>query len=122
MPGDVDRLAAVEVIARVVEARGGVPLILAGDLNATPDSEPLSRLRENWLIAGDGETLPTIPVAAPSRQIDYILCTPPERWRAVETLVPGDAEASDHRPIASALELRPACPQRVWTGRFHLAR
>lgn len=108
MPGDVDRLAAVEVIMRIVETRGGVPMILAGDLNATPDSEPLSRLRENWLIAGDGESLPTIPVATPSRQIDYILCSPPERWRAVETLVPGEAEASDHRPIAAALELRRA--------------
>lgn len=106
MPGDVDRLAAVEAIARVVEKRGGIPMILAGDLNATPGSEPLSRLRENWLIAGDGEPLATIPVARPSRQIDYILCRPAERWRCVETLVPNDAEASDHRPIAAALELR----------------
>jgi endonuclease/exonuclease/phosphatase (EEP) superfamily protein YafD len=86
--------------------RGGIPIILAGNLNATPDSEPLARLRENWLIAGDGEMLPTIPVAVPARQIDYILCRPPERWRIAEALVLEDAEASDHRPIAAALELR----------------
>ena len=107
MPGDVDRLAAVDVIARVVETRGGA-MILAGDLNATPGSEPLSRLRENWLIAGDGEHLPTIPIAMFSRQIDYILCRPPARWRAVETFVPNDAEASGHRPIAAGLELHRA--------------
>jgi len=104
--GDADRLAAVEVIERVVETRGDVPMILAGDLNAAPGSAPLERLRQNWLIAGDGEPLPTIPVVQPVRQIDYLLCRPSGRWKVVEARVLDDSEASDHRPIAAVLELR----------------
>jgi endonuclease/exonuclease/phosphatase family metal-dependent hydrolase len=105
MAGDVDRLAAVDVIERVVESRGELPMILAGDLNATPDSEPLMRLRENWQIAGDEELLPTIPVGRPARQIDYVLCRPAVRWNEIETRVLEEAQASDHRPIAAVLEL-----------------
>jgi endonuclease/exonuclease/phosphatase family metal-dependent hydrolase len=80
-------------------------MILAGDLNATPDSEPLMRLRENWQIAGDEELLPTIPVGRPARQIDYVLCRPAVRWNEIETRVLEEAQASDHRPIAAVLEL-----------------
>lgn len=103
--GDVDRLAGVEVIERIAEARGDVPIILAGDLNATPDSAPLERLRENWRIAGDSESLPTIPAGEPARQLDYVLCRPANRWEVIETLVIPETEASDHRPLAARLKL-----------------
>lgn len=106
LAGDVDRLAAVEVIERVVAERGDTPMILAGDLNAAPGSAPLERLRESWLIAGDGEPFPTIPAARPVRRIDYSLCRPPGRWRVAETRVLEEVEASDHRPIAASLEIR----------------
>lgn len=105
LPGDVDRLAAVDVIERVVKSRVEVPMILAGDLNATPDSEPLVRLRENWQLTGDGELLATVPVVKPARQIDYVLCRPATRWKVLETRVLEEAQASDHRPIAAVLEL-----------------
>ena len=51
------------------------------------------------------EIIPTVPVAKPVRQIDYILVRPKNRWKVIETRVLDEAVASDHRAIFAVIEL-----------------
>ncbi|QDT09628.1 endonuclease/exonuclease/phosphatase family protein [Planctomycetes bacterium K23_9] len=80
------------------------PALLIGDLNDVLGSEPLGLLRKQWTVT-NADAMPTIPVAKPTRQIDFILFRPGKRWRAIETTVLHEAVASDHRAIFSVLEL-----------------
>jgi endonuclease/exonuclease/phosphatase family metal-dependent hydrolase len=43
----------------------------------------------------------------PTKQIDFILFRPAERWKAIEVPVLDEAVASDHRAIFAVLELLP---------------
>lgn len=83
---------------------GGRPTILAGDLNATPESEPLRLLRQHW-TAATGETLGTFPAGRPSMQIDYVLFRPTDSFRVARSRVIYEPVASDHRPLLVVLEL-----------------
>ena len=83
-------------------------VILAGDLNATPDEPPIATLREKWLNATAGQDLLTFPAGKPNRQLDYVLVRPAGRLRVVERRVIDESVASDHRPVLAVLE---------WTGK-----
>ncbi len=97
-----ERVAAARQIVELV-ARHKTPAVLAGDLNATPGSEPLEILETAWTVAGGN--LPTFPVKEPTRQIDFVLFRPAGRWKVIEARVLDEAVASDHRPIVAILEL-----------------
>jgi len=99
---DRERLASAEMINQLLAKHDGAASILAGDMNATPDSEPMRRIAKAWKTSND-KPLPTIPVKSPSKQIDYILYSPPANWQAIETRVLGEAVASDHRAIFATL-------------------
>ncbi len=90
----------VELYAEATE-----PVILAGDLNATPDSETMGLLLTEWACAGQMAPEPTYPAVQPTRKIDYILYRPKDRWRVVETRVIDEKVASDHCPVWAVLEL-----------------
>jgi len=110
---EADRLKAVPAILEFAAEEPALPTILAGDLNALPDSAPMKLLAEGWQVAGAGEFHPTYPAAAPDRQIDFILYRPADRWRVVEVKVLEESVASDHRPILAVFELLPpAQPSR----------
>lgn len=81
------------------------PMILAGDLNATPDVAPVTTLLAHWSDSAAGKELPTTPVAAPRRQIDYILYRPTTRLRVIDIRVLEEKTASDHRPLLAVFEL-----------------
>lgn len=80
------------------------PVILAGDLNATPDSKPLATLAAKWTVATTGPDLFTFPVEKPTKQIDYVLFRPGDTFRVVRATVIDESVASDHRPILAVLE------------------
>jgi len=80
------------------------PAILAGDLNATPDSQPLAILGKDWQRA-NAEPVLTSPAGRPRRQIDYVLVCPASAWRVIEVRVLDEPVASDHRPLLATLEL-----------------
>jgi endonuclease/exonuclease/phosphatase family metal-dependent hydrolase len=80
------------------------PAILAGDLNATPDSKTMEILFDEW-TPSTRDNIPTSPSANPSRKIDYILFRPEDSWRVIETRVIDEKVASDHCPVLSVLEL-----------------
>lgn len=85
------------------DANRSLSAILAGDLNARPDSDVLKIVAQSWQRS-NREILPTIPVAVPRSQIDYVLYRPADHWKVVETRVLSEAVASDHRPIFAVLE------------------
>lgn len=103
---DRERLASAKVINELAAKHGEQPALLAGDLNATPDSKTLEQLALMWTRAND-DPLATIPVDLPKKQIDFILYRPQDRWKVVEVQVLDEAVASDHRAIFAVLELLP---------------
>ncbi len=113
-----ERLASIEMINRLALQRETQPTILAGDLNATWDSEVLKNAKQAWSITNQ-DALPTIPVQRPTRQIDFVLTRPTNRWTSTETRVLDEPVASDHRPILAVVELkRPSFPGKhsMWNG------
>jgi endonuclease/exonuclease/phosphatase family metal-dependent hydrolase len=101
-----ERLAGAQTINEWFQrGRSDRIAILAGDLNATPDSPVLRRFATFWKKAG--EDLATVPVKNPRKQIDYVLYRPAHRWRVVTVRVLGEPTASDHRPLIATLELLP---------------
>ena len=113
-----DRMMQVGEIIRVTT---GIPhpVILAGDLNARPDSEAIKALADDgWrftLPVDDGNS--TYSSSNPRTRIDYILMKPPGRWKVTRSvtgaeLFPGNQDwrkllklASDHLPVVTELEL-----------------
>jgi len=83
-----------------------VPVILAGDLNAVPESETLQILDELWIqSSGSGGGL-TYPSWDPDRKIDYILIRLQDHWNVVKTRIVGGnlaEKASDHLPLLAEL-------------------
>ena len=98
---DRGRIASAATINGLVPE--GSLAILAGDLNAVPDSAVLAALRGPW--SGDAKEHPTTPVNKPARQIDYVLFRPARRWTIASMRVLDEAVASDHRPILAVLQL-----------------
>jgi endonuclease/exonuclease/phosphatase family metal-dependent hydrolase len=105
-PKDEERLASVKFIEDLLRNRAEVPVVLAGDLNAQPDSAVLKAFRQGWHVTGVSDKLFTFPAEKPTRQIDYVLVRPARRWHVVEVRVLDEPVASDHRPILAVLELR----------------
>lgn len=100
-----DRLAQVEKINEVFSLNK-YPTILAGDLNAIPNSNPIKILEEMWLSDYDKTNPePTFPSDAPEVKIDYVMCYPKGRWKILETKVIQDSIASDHCAYFVKLEL-----------------
>ena len=84
-----------------------LPMILAGDLNATPGSDPINLLLGQWSDTAHDDPQPTFPSTKPSRRIDYIMYKPKGRWKVVEVRVIDEKVASDHCPVLAVLELLP---------------
>lgn len=104
---DRERVASAQKVNQLVENRDKNLAILAGDLNDTIGSDALKVLDKQWKRANQ-EAEPTIPVAKPARQIDFILTRPADRWKVVEVKVLDEAVASDHRAILAVFQLTPA--------------
>ena len=102
-PGTERELSAeaVNQLAREIAE----PAVLMGDLNAVANSQPLKILDDAWKRTNP-KPLPTVPVAAPTRQIDFIFVRPQSRWNVIESRVLDEAIASDHRAIFNVVELR----------------
>jgi endonuclease/exonuclease/phosphatase family metal-dependent hydrolase len=96
---------------RIMELFGNydLPMILAGDLNAVPGSEPINLLCGQWTCSDQNEPpRPTHPSGEPRKKIDYIMFKPDNRWKVVTTGVIDNKVASDHCAVYAVLELLPA--------------
>ena len=103
--GETDRLTQAMEINQLL-TKDHRPAILAGDLNARPESETMAVFFQEW-TKSFAENIPTIPSTDPRVKIDYILFRPANRWRVLETRVIDERVASDHLPVLSVLELLP---------------
>jgi endonuclease/exonuclease/phosphatase family metal-dependent hydrolase len=82
------------------------PTILAGDLNAMPNSTPINILEKVWSSSYDKKKpKPTFPSDEPNIKIDYVMFYPKNRWRILKTKVIQDSIASDHCAYLVTLEL-----------------
>jgi|LSQX01.1.fsa_nt_gb endonuclease/exonuclease/phosphatase family metal-dependent hydrolase len=102
-PDEEERLASVRFINDRMAAQKDRPALLAGDLNALPDSNTLRLLEAAWTRANE-KVLFTFPAEEPVRQIDYILVRPASRWKTIEVRVLDEPVASDHRALFAVLD------------------
>ena len=103
-----DREAEAEAINRLFGAPANeMRTILAGDINATPESEPIRILLEQWTTTLENPPSPSIPSTQPTSRIDYILHRPGPAFKVLETKVIPESLASDHRPVFAILRLEP---------------
>lgn len=100
-----DRIDQVKKLNEVF-TKNKFPTILVGDLNATPESAPISILKEYWTDSFGYEPELTYPSDNPRVKIDYILFRPAEIWEIVENTVICDTIASDHCAVLSLLKLK----------------
>lgn len=102
------RLAQVQTITAALKERyaGKVkPVILAGDMNAAPDSKTLSELQRDWTVVSAQK--PTYDSSKPKQCIDYILVMKDapqprsvKRSAVCTRFLYGDVSvASDHLPV-----------------------
>jgi endonuclease/exonuclease/phosphatase family metal-dependent hydrolase len=102
-----DRVAEAEAVNRYLATENEkIPTILAGDINAVPDSEPMKVLLSKWTNAIDAEAAPTVPSKDPKSRIDYIFYRQGDPFEVVETKVIPEAMASDHRPVFAVLKVK----------------
>lgn len=82
------------------------PTILAGDLNAEPNSNTMNILESYWTASYD-KTNPqsTFSSENPTQKIDYVLFYPKHKWKVLETKVICDTIASDHCAYLVTLQL-----------------
>jgi endonuclease/exonuclease/phosphatase family metal-dependent hydrolase len=110
-PPDDERMASAATINELIEKRSNELAILAGDLNAMPDSNPMEEFRKQWKIAGmqaeakspSTSPLLTYPAEKPEKWIDYVLVRPAEKWKVIEVRALDEPVASDHRPLLAVL-------------------
>jgi endonuclease/exonuclease/phosphatase family metal-dependent hydrolase len=99
------RKKSVNPLLEIVNHYDETPLILAGDLNSTPDSEEISTLMN--VMENATKHILTFPASTPEKQLDYILFSPKFKWKVGSSMALEEKVASDHRLVLSVLKLNP---------------
>jgi len=103
-----DRLAeAIAINKHFAKPDDAIPTILSGDMNATPDAEPVQELLKQWKNAIDKQASPSAPSPKPRSRIDYIFYRNAPKLKLLRTEVIPEKMASDHRPVFAVFELKP---------------
>ncbi|WP_242135666.1 endonuclease/exonuclease/phosphatase family protein [Aestuariivivens marinum] len=100
---ETDRINQANAIKRLF-VEENVPMIMAGDLNASPESETMKILFSIWKPSLP-DFQPTMPSDAPRAKIDYVLYKPANAWRVLDTKIICNDKATDHCAVLSVLEL-----------------
>ncbi|MCH9652518.1 MAG: endonuclease/exonuclease/phosphatase family protein [Planctomycetes bacterium] len=101
-----DRVAEAKAINKYFTASDNIPTILAGDMNAKPDSEPIKILLKRWTNAIDKDASPSAPSTKPRSRIDYIFYRTASQFEMVKSEVIAEPLASDHCPVFAILKLK----------------
>jgi endonuclease/exonuclease/phosphatase family metal-dependent hydrolase len=100
-----ERLAQARAIVPLV-ADPDDPVVLLGDLNATPKAPEIRTLTgtlvDGWAAVGVGAGY-TFPSGHPRRRIDYVMVSPDVVVGSI--VVPRTGAASDHLPVVADLSL-----------------
>ena len=101
---NTNRLLQIQEIAKITSEEN-LPMIIAGDFNATPGSKVITILDEN-LKRTCRDCEPTIPVNNPSKAIDFIAFKPEHLFFVENQEVIDEFYASDHLPVLAILEYK----------------
>lgn len=96
-----ERRRQVKEILNII-AGERLPMVLAGDFNATPEAQEILDLKKTLFACDPGELVPTFPAEKPRYKIDYIFYS--GHWLLVEKKVIVST-ASDHLPLSAELQL-----------------
>jgi endonuclease/exonuclease/phosphatase family metal-dependent hydrolase len=88
-----NRVAQAKAINRQFPAKGGLPALLAGDMNAEAGSQTMREFGQHWT-----DTLPK------ATMIDHVLTRNSDPWRVVKVQVIDEPVASDHQPVLVVLK------------------
>ena len=92
---------AEELVARI--ERTSRPIVLMGDFNALPDSEPINIIKRALHLIPPKEAPGwTFPVPSPDRQLDYIFV---RGFEIEENFITINSEASDHLAVTAKIRL-----------------
>ena len=96
-----DDTARWQQAARLIELFGfdAIPTIIAGDLNARPETRIMQALLQPFTDASAVDPAPTSPAQNPKARIDFVLLRPATTWRILSSTVIPEGVASDHRPL-----------------------
>ncbi|MBE0543973.1 MAG: endonuclease/exonuclease/phosphatase family protein [Verrucomicrobia bacterium] len=105
---DSERWSNVAEIEELAKQYAGLPMIMCGDFNDTPESRVCRRIGESfddtWARVGQGDGF-TIPVKQPRKRIDYIWISKDKVFEPLKAWVPY-SEASDHLPVVAEFRFR----------------
>jgi len=105
---DDERLLIVREIQSLAAQHDGMPVVLCGDFNDTPNNRVHRRLREafndSWELAGQGPGR-TYPANTPRKRIDYVWISKGAGLDVVGAHVL-ESTASDHRPLVVDLRFK----------------
>ncbi|MCB0463509.1 MAG: endonuclease/exonuclease/phosphatase family protein [Flavobacteriaceae bacterium] len=102
---DTNKIMQAKEINNVF-SKNKYPTILAGDLNAEPNSNTMAILENFWTVSYDKTyPEPTFSSKNPTQKIDYVLFHPKHKWKVLETRVICDTIASDHCAYLVTLQL-----------------
>jgi endonuclease/exonuclease/phosphatase family metal-dependent hydrolase len=110
-----DKLAQASYLAAVLSQKNDQLGILAGDMNARPDTEPMQVLARRWTDTFADP--PPDSTGRPRRRIDYVMVRPAHAWRVLESRYVDAPLASDHQPVLVVLERLGADARTVRTVR-----
>jgi len=105
---DTERLLNVKEIQSLASKYAGLPIVLCGDFNDTPDSRVHKQLKETfvdtWELASRDKGW-SYPAEGPRKRIDYVWISKPANLQIVEARILESA-ASDHRPVIVELRFK----------------
>lgn len=110
-----ERVESVKIITEAVKEYDK-PVFLMGDLNATPDSEPIKYLQNDWEILSN-PAAHTFPSGEPNVTIDYVLGykAKGETYAKFRAHVIEEKIASDHRPLFVDVRIKTPASQVMRT-------
>ncbi|GHA31418.1 endonuclease [Salinimicrobium marinum] len=100
---DTNRLLQIQEIVNIA-SQEPLPMIVAGDFNATPNTEVINHL-DQFFTRTCNDCEPTIPVLKPEKAIDFIAFKPKENFSIEYHKVINETYASDHLPVMAVLKL-----------------
>ncbi|MDF9798730.1 endonuclease/exonuclease/phosphatase family metal-dependent hydrolase [Catalinimonas alkaloidigena] len=101
---NTNRLLQIKKIGELISDEE-LPIIIAGDLNATLDSEVIGILDQHFQRSCN-DCPPTIPVLNPTKAIDFIAFRPQSSFEVLQHEVVSETYASDHLPVVAVLRLQ----------------
>jgi endonuclease/exonuclease/phosphatase family metal-dependent hydrolase len=105
--GPENRLVQAQYLNDLLVRDDGRAMVLAGDMNARPDTEVMDLFGARWANPPVAEPSSPTPTGLPRSRIDYVLIRPAGMWRVNESRLIDEPVASDHRPLLVVLQ---------WTG------